>query len=197
MDYCADNPHRLHLSESAAAGADVLPQLRLLMLAEALSAPSARHALDLNAETAALCTAAGDAVRRRPGWLYTAFSPAPLPVLLPRSVWQAAVLCLLRGVQPSGRAVVMLQAGTDAAVAVFHADQAANMPGDTLPLLRRTAALTGGVCVVSAPSCPSCFAAALRLPLAHSTPLREPPAVNELLYSRYNPLLTLLDGFTV
>ena len=53
----------------AAAGADVQPQLRLLMLAEALAAPPTHRALDLSAETAVLCTAASEAVRRRPGWL--------------------------------------------------------------------------------------------------------------------------------
>ena len=64
-----DDPRRLRLSGMAAAGADVQPQLRLLMLAEALAAPPTHRALDLSAETAILCTAASEAVRRRPGWL--------------------------------------------------------------------------------------------------------------------------------
>ena len=37
-----DDPRRLRLSGMAAAGADVQPQLRLLMLAEALAAPCSR-----------------------------------------------------------------------------------------------------------------------------------------------------------
>ena len=62
-----DDPRRLRLSGMAAAGADVQPQLRLLMLAEALAASPTHRALDLSAETAVLCTAASEAVRRRPG----------------------------------------------------------------------------------------------------------------------------------
>ena len=201
-----DDPRRLRLAGMAAAGADVRPQLRLLMLAEALAAPPTRRALDLNAETAALCTAASEAVRRRPGWLYVVPSPALLPVALPRSLWQAAVLCVLRGVQPAGRTVVMLQAGAGAAVAVFRAAHAAGIPSDTLPLLRRAAALTGGICVTAgfpvdgrsanAPPAPY-FAAALRLPLATRAPLQEPPTAEDLLYDRYSPVQVLLDGFTV
>ena len=91
-----DDPRRLRLSGMAAAGADVQPQLRLRMLAGALAAPPTHRALDLSAETAVLCTAASEAVRRRPGWLYVMPSPAPLPVALPRNLWQAAVLCVLR-----------------------------------------------------------------------------------------------------
>ena len=139
-----DDPRRLRLSGMAAAGADVQPQLRLLMLAEALAAPPTHRALDLSAETAVLCTAASEAVRRRPGWLYVMPSPAPLPVALPRNLWQAAVLCVLRCVLPAGRAAVTLQPGAGAAVAVFRAVSASGMPADTLPLLRRAAALTGG-----------------------------------------------------
>ena len=39
-----DDPRRLRLSGMAAAGADVQPQLRLLMLAEALAAPPTHRA---------------------------------------------------------------------------------------------------------------------------------------------------------
>ena len=196
-----DDPRRLRLAGMAAAGADVCPQLRLLMLAEALAAPPTRRALDLSAETTALCNAACEAVRRRPGWLYMVPSPAPLPVALPRNLWQAAVLCVLRGVQPAGRAVITLQPGAGAAVAVFRAVSTAGMPADTLPLLRRAAALTGGLCVAlntqTANTRPHPFAAALRLPLALHLPLREPPAAEDLLCDRYSALHVLLDGFTV
>ena len=201
-----DDPRRLRLAGMAAAGADVRPQLRLLMLAEALAAPPVRRALDLSAETAALCTAASEAVRRRPGWLYVVPSPAPLPVALPRNLWQAAVLCVLRGVQPAGRAVVTLQPGAGAAVAVFRAVSASGLPADTLPLLRRIAALTGGLCVTAGfpvhercadAAHPSHFAAALRLPLNTHALLREPPGAEDLLYDQYSPVHVLLDGFTV
>ena len=84
-----DDPRRLRLSGMAAAGADVQPQLRLLMLAEALAAPPTHRALDLSAETAVLCTAASEAVRRRPGWLYAVSYTHLIPA--PR-VWNCAVL---------------------------------------------------------------------------------------------------------
>ena len=135
-----DDPRRLRLSGMAAAGADVQPQLRLLMLAEALAAPPTHRALDLSAETAVLCTAASEAVRRRPGWLYVMSSPAPLPVALPRNLWQAAVLCVLRCVLPAGRAVVTLQPGAGAAVAVgaaFPLPQPASIPRAITPAIAK------------------------------------------------------------
>ena len=206
MDHCADSLPRLRLAEMAAAGADVRPQLRLLMLAEGLAAQPTRRALDLNAETAALCAAANESVRRRAGWLYFVPSPAPLPVTLPHSLWQTTVLCVLRSALPAGRAVVTLHAGRGAAVAVFRVQGVlpGSVPGDTLPLLRRAAALTGGLCVTAVAGCGAGaaglsphLAAALRLPLAPRPPLREPPAAGALLQDRYSPLHVLLDGFTV
>lgn len=206
MDHCADSLPRLRLAEMAAAGADVRPQLRLLMLAEGLAAQPTRRALDLNAETAALCAAVNESVRRRAGWLYFVPAPAPLPVTLPRSLWQTTVLCVLRSALPAGRAVVTLHAGRGAAVAVFRVQSVlpGSVPGDTLPLLRRAAALTGGLCVTAGAGCGAgeaglCphLAAALRLPLAPRPPLREPPAAGALLQDRYSPLHVLLDGFTV
>ena len=206
MDHCADSLPRLRLAEIAAAGADVRPQLRLLMLAEGLAAQPTRRALDLNAETAALCAAANESVRRRAGWLYFVPSPAPLPVTLPRSLWQTTVLCVLRSALPAGRAVVTLHAGRGAAVAVFRVQGVlpGSVPGDTLPLLRRAAALTGGLCVTAGAGCGAGeagssphLAAALRLPLAPRPPLREPPSAGVLLQDRYSPLHVLLDGFTV
>ena len=206
MDHCADSLPRLRLAEMAAAGVDVRPQLRLLMLAEGLAAQPTRRALDLNAETAALCAAANESVRRRAGWLYFVPAPAPLPVTLPRSLWQTAVLCVLRSALPAGRAVVTLHAGRGAAVAVFRVQGVlpGSVPGDTQPLLRRAAALTGGLCVTAGAGCGAdeaglCphLAAALRLPLALHAPLREPPSAGVLLQDRYSPLHVLLDGFTV
>ena len=206
MDHCADSLPRLRLAEMAAAGADVRPQLRLLMLAEGLAAQPTRRALDLNAETAALCAAANESVRRRAGWLYFVPAPAPLPVTLPRSLWQTTVLCVLRSALPAGRAVVTLHAGRGAAVAVFRVQGVlpGSVPGDTLPLLRRAAALTGGLCVTAGAGCGAGeagssphLAAALRLPLAPRPPLREPPSAGALLQDRYSPLHVLLDGFTV
>ena len=206
MDNCADSLPRLRLAEMAAAGADVRPQLRLLMLAEGLAAQPTRRALDLNAETTTLCAAANESVRRRAGWLYFVPAPAPLPATLPRSLWQTTVLCVLRSALPAGRAVVTLHAGRGAAVAVFRVQGVlpGSVPGDTQPLLRRAAALTGGLCVTTGAGCGADaagssphFAAALRLPLAPRPPLREPPSAGVLLQDRYSPLHVLLDGFTV
>ena len=118
----------------------------------------------------------------------------------------AAVLCVLRCVLPAGRAVVTLQPGAGAAVAVFRAVSVSGMPADTLPLLRRAAALAGGLCLATGfpvhghsadAAHPPHFAAALRLPLAIHAPLREPPIAEDLLYDRYSPVQVLLDGFTV
>ena len=113
---------------------------------------------------------------------------------------------MLRCVLPAGRAAVTLQPGAGAAVAVFRAVSASGMPADTLPLLRRAAALTGGLCLATGSPVhrrsadaahPPHFAAALRLPLAPHVPLREPPTAEDLLYDRYSPVQVLLDGFTV
>ena len=104
MAHCADSLPRLRLAEMAAAGVDVRPQLRLLMLAEGLAAQPTRRALDLNAETATLCAAVNESVRRRAGWLYFVPAPAPLPTTLPRSLWQTTVLCALRSALPARRA---------------------------------------------------------------------------------------------
>lgn len=91
-------------------------------------------------------------------------------------------------------------------MAVFRAVSASGMPADTLPLLRRAAALTGGLCLATGSPVhrrsadaahPPHFAAALRLPLAPHVPLREPPTAEDLLYDRYSPVQVLLDGFTV
>lgn len=200
----SDDPLRLQLSAMASAGADILPQLRLLMLSEALSASPSHRAFDLSAETCTLCTAANEVVRRRTGWLYIVPSPAPLPVALPRQLWQTAVLCTLRSAQPAGRVIITLQAVTGAAVAMFRVVCPSRIPGDMLPLLHRAAALTGGVCVAagiqagpSMTSLPPHFAISLRLPLAPRAPLRKPCTIEVMLHDRYSPLHILLDGFTV
>ena len=193
--HCPDTPLRLQLADAAARGADVLPQLRLLLLAEALAAPPTVQAIDLNAETAALCEAALEGVRRRAGWLYCVPSPAPLPVQLPRCLWQTALLCLLRGAMPAGRAVVTLRQVSGAAVVMLRASPAHGLSRDTLPLLRRAAALCGGVCVCTEHA--AAFSAALRLPLAPHALLREPPTAADLLLDRYSAFHALLDGFTV
>ena len=71
-------PARDLLAERAAHGLPVVPQLRLLCLAEALHAPAARRALDLNAELETLGTALQESVRRRTGWLSLALPGQPV-----------------------------------------------------------------------------------------------------------------------
>ena len=51
-------PTRAALAAAAARGADIIPSLRLVLTAEALTAPPPAHALELNAELDALCAAA-------------------------------------------------------------------------------------------------------------------------------------------
>ena len=50
-------PTRAALAAAAARGADILPSLRLVLTAEALTAPPPPRALELNAELDALCAA--------------------------------------------------------------------------------------------------------------------------------------------
>lgn len=50
-------PTRAALAAAAARGADILPSLRLVLTAEALTAPPPSRALELNAELDALCAA--------------------------------------------------------------------------------------------------------------------------------------------
>ena len=50
-------PTRAALAAAAARGADILPSLRLVLTAEALTAPPPSRALELNAELDVLCTA--------------------------------------------------------------------------------------------------------------------------------------------
>ena len=50
-------PTRAALAAAAARGADILPSLRLVLTAEALTAPPPSRALELNAELDVLCAA--------------------------------------------------------------------------------------------------------------------------------------------
>ena len=190
---CPEDPLRLRLAAMASCGADIRPRLRAMLVQQALAALPAHRAIELNAETAALCEATAQAVRRRAGWLYLAPCPAPLSVLLPRGLWQAAVLCLLRDAQPRGRVVLSLRGGDNGAWAAFRC-----LPPQgsaALPLLHHTAWLGGGICVENRSLYG--FSTGLFLPTAPTVPLREPPAVADLLADRYSPVQVFLDGFTV
>lgn len=169
-------PTRAALAAAAARGADILPSLRLVLTAEALTAPPPSRALELNAELDVLCAAVRELADCRAGWLYFCPAYAPLPVAVPRTLLQGTVLTFLRGVLRSERrAVVRL---------------AARMPGDLPALLHRC-----GAYVTATGSGP--WAAAVRLPLSPALPLREPPAPADLVLDRYSAAKVYLDGLCV
>lgn len=110
-------PTRAALAAAAARGADILPSLRLVLTAEALTAPPPPRALELNAELDALCAAVRELADCRAGWLYFCPAYAPLPAAVPRALLQGTVLTFLRGVLRSERrAAVRLAAQQGAAV---------------------------------------------------------------------------------
>lgn len=191
----SEDPARARLAEQAACGVPVLPQLRMVCLAEALTAPSPGHTLDLNAELEALCTALQESVRRRPGWLYFVPTAHPAPAALPRKLLHAALLCWVSGVlsDPDGHAVLQLEATAHAAILVLRGGTGWRLPADTRALLLRLAAVCGGAVVQSGGNGP--FTAALRLPLNPALPCRQPSAAADLLCDRYSVLQIFLSGF--
>ena len=137
-------PTRAALAAAAARGADILPSLRLVLTAEALTAPPPPRALELNAELDALCAAVRELADCRAGWLYFCPAYAPLPAAVPRALLQGTVLTFLRGVLRSERrAAVRLAAQQGAAVLALQGGDPARMPGD-LPA-RRAAAQPAGL----------------------------------------------------
>ncbi len=183
-------PTRAALAAAAARGADILPSLRLVLTAEALTAPAPARAVELNAELDALCAAARELSACRAGWLYFCPSDAPLPAALPRGLLQGAVLTFLRGVLRSGgHAVVRTVCQSGAAVVVLQGGAPARMPGDLPALLHR--------CGAYVTAAGSSFAAAVRVPLSPALPLREPPELAELVLDRYSAVRVYLQGFCV
>ena len=184
-------PTRAALAAAAARGADILPSLRLVLTAEALTAPPPPRALELNAELDALCAAVRELADCRAGWLYFCPAYAPLPAAVPRALLQGTVLTFLRGVLRSERrAAVRLAAQHGAAVLALQGGDPARMPGDLPALLHRC-----GAYVTATGSGP--WAAAVRLPLSPALPLREPPAPADLVLDRYSAAKVYLDGLCV
>lgn len=152
-------PTRAALAAAAARGADILPSLRLVLTAEALTAPPPSRALELNAELDVLCAAVRELADCRAGWLYFCPAYASLPAAVPRALLQGTVLTFLRGVLRSERrAAVRLAAQQGAAVLALQGGDPARMPGDLPALLHRCGAY------VTATGRGS-WAAAVRLPL--------------------------------
>ncbi|WP_455502017.1 hypothetical protein [Gemmiger sp.] len=184
-------PTRAALAAAAARGADILPSLRPVLTAEALTAPAPARPAELNAELDVLCAAVRELADRRAGWLYFCPADVSLPAALPRGLLQGAVLTFLRGVLRSGGgAAVRLAAQGDWAALVLRGGLPARMPGELPALLHRC-----GVYVTSADG--GRFAAAVRIALSPALPPREPPDLAELITDRYSAVRVYLNGFCV
>lgn len=185
---------RAALAEQAARGdspQQLLPRLRALTTAELLEPrPAPARAVELNAELDSLCRALTQAVRRRPGWLYLAPAPCPLPAAVRGRLLQAAVLCFVQGVLRTAeqRAVIVCRGTPGAALLTLRGGE----PGpEALELLQALAAECGGRFFRTDRSP---FAAVLRLPLAPDLPLREPVRPGDLLADRYSLPYLYLGG---
>lgn len=182
---------RAALAAAAARGADILSSLRLVMTAEALTAPVPAQALELNTELEVLCDACRELAACRGGWLYLCPAEEVQPAALPRGLLHGVVLSFLRGVLRSGgRAVIRVLPHGGAAVLTLQVGRPDRMPGDLPALLHRCGAYVttgdGGR-----------YAAAVRMAPAQGLPLREAPALAELLLDRYSAPRVYLQGFCV
>ena len=170
----------------------VLPRLRLLTTAELLCpGPPPARAADLCGELSALCAAAHQMLRRRPGWLDCSIAPGVLPVLARPALLQAAVLAWLRSALTAGSGGVCLDCRDTGSAALVTLRGGAGS-GDASALMARLAAEAGGHAVFAAQPP---FAAALRLPAADGLPLRPVRPAGELLADRYGLAQVYLDGF--
>lgn len=182
---------RAALAAAAARGADILSSLRLVMTAEALTAPVPAQALELNTELEVLCDACRELAACRGGWLYLCPAEEVQPAALPRGLLHGVVLSFLRGVLRSGgRAVIRVLPYGEAAVLTLQGGRPDRMPGDLPALMHRCGAYVttgdGGR-----------YAAAVRMAPAQGLPLREAPALAELLLDRYSAPRVYLQGFCV
>ena len=182
---------RAALAAAAARVADILSSLRLVMTAEALTAPAPAQALELNTELEVLCDACRELAACRGGWLYLCPAEEVQPAALPRGLLHGVVLSFLRGVLRSGgRAVIRVLPHGEAAVLTLQGGRPDRMPGDLPALLHRCGAYVttgdGGR-----------YAAAVRMAPAQGLPLREAPALAELLLDRYSAPRVYLQGFCV
>ena len=152
----------------------MVPQLRLLCLAEALHAPAARRALDLNAELETLGTALQEVYDAAPAGFPSLFRGSRCRPQSPRQLLQTALLCWVRSVLacPTARAVLQLDTTRQAGILVMRGGLGRNLPGDTRALLLRLAAVCGGAVVQSGGTGP--FTAAVRLPLRRICPCCRP-----------------------
>ena len=172
---------RAALAAAAARGADILSSLRLVMTAEALTAPVPAQALELNTELEVLCDACRELAACRGGWLYLCPAEEVQPAALPRGLLHGVVLSFLRGVLRSGgRAVIRVLPHGEATVLTLQGGRPDRMPGDLPALLHRCGAYVttgdGGR-----------YAAAVRMAPAQGLPLLD----------RYSAPRVYLQGFCV
>ena len=185
-------PTRAALAAAAARGADILPSLRLVLTAEALTAPP--PAAGAGAERRI-----GRAVRRRAGAgrlprrvaVFLPGTDAPLPAAVPRGLLQGTVLTFLRGVLRSeGRAVVRLLPQGDSR----RAGLAGRQPRADARRPARAAAPLRAVCDRrrggGTPQRCGCA-------LSPTLPLTPPPDADALVLDRYSPSRVYLQGFCV
>ena len=179
------------MAAAAARGADILSSLRLVMTAEALTAPVPAQALELNTELEVLCDACRELAACRGGWLYLCPAEEVQPAALPRGLLHGVVLSFLRGVLRSGgRAVIRVLPHGEAAVLTLQGGRPDRMPGDLPALLHRCGAYVttgdGGR-----------YAAAVRMAPAQGLPLREAPDADALVVDKYSAVRVYLDGLCV
>lgn len=182
---------RAALAAAAARGADILSSLRLVMTAEALTAPVPAQALELNTELEVLCDACRELAACRGGWLYLCPAEEVQPAALPRGLLHGVVLSFLRGVLRSGgRAVIRVLPHGEATVLTLQGGRPDRMPGDLPALLHRCGAYVttgdGGR-----------YAAAVRMAPAQGLPLREAPDADALVVDKYSAVRVYLDGLCV
>ena len=182
---------RAALAAAAARGADILSSLRLVMTAEALTAPVPAQALELNTELEVLCDACRELAACRGGWLYLCPAEEVQPAAVPRGRRHGVVRSVRRGgLRSGGRAVIRGRPHGEAAVLTLQGGRPDRMPGDLPALLHRCGAYVttgdGGR-----------YAAAVRMAPAQGLPLREAPALAELLLDRYCAPWVYLQGVCV
>ena len=156
-----------------------------------IDSPVPAQALELHTELEVLCDACRELAACRGGWLYLCPAEEVQPAALPRGLLHGVVLSFLRGVLRSGgRAVIRVLPHGEAAVLTLQGGRPDRMPGDLPALLHRCGAYVttgdGGR-----------YAAAVRMAPAQGLPLREAPALAELLLDRYSAPRVYLQGFCV
>lgn len=172
---------------AGAAPGPVLSRLRTRTVQELLMLNS-HTGCELCPTLQALCTALGQCVRRRPGWLYTIFPTGNLcPVAAHPVLVQAAVLQALRPVLASGgQAVLQVRPLSGSTLLCLRGGAPASVPPLWQALARQ-----GGTAVFGSGMQ---FSAAAQLFPAADCKIQRSPSALELLEDRFSlPYLFLSD----